>query len=485
MNLPVDLAAASREELIEVVGQLLSYIGTLEARIAELEGQAKPPTDGLKPGLKPGLKQGTPPAWVKANRPARAKKERRKRTHGFARRREEPTHKVEHVTASCPDCQAPLQGGMVRRRRQVISLPRVRARVTEHVVLERACPKCRKRWAPNPDWSAITVGRQRFGISVQSEVSVLREECRLPFRVIQSYPRSSRGQALKRRFGLGLSVGQIVALTRGVAQRGREEYARLQEEIRASPVVYGDETGWREDGLGGYLWSFSTPKVRCFLHRWSRSRHVVEEALGDKFEEVLVSGFYGAYNVYQGPHRRCWTHPVSSTGQALLRDIHQLKERFPEHDGLAQWSRRVREVYDQAQAYSGPGPGLPETVRRSRRVKQQRRFQKQLWSICQPYLGSDTPMRVLCQRVERFLPEQFTFIVEPRAGADNNPAERSLRPPVVSRKISGGTRSAPGSETKSIMASFMASLFGTWRLQGRNPYHALNSILSQPISAPV
>ena len=238
------------------------------------------------------------------------------------------------------------------------------------------------------------MGRQRFGISVQSEVSVLREECRLPFRVIQGY--------LKWRFGLGLSVGQIVALTRGVAQRGREEYARLQEEIRASPVVYGDETGWREDGRGGYLWSFSTPKVRYFLHRSGRSRHVVEEVLGDKFAGVLVSDFYGAYNVYQGPHQRCWIH--------LLRDIHQLKERFPEHDGLAQWSRRVREVYDQAQAYSGPDPGLPETVRRSRRVKQQRRFQKQLWSICQPYLGGDTPMRVLCQRVERFLPELFTFI---------------------------------------------------------------------------
>ena len=135
---------------------------------------------------------------------------------------------------------------------------------------------------------------------------------------------------------------------------------------------------------------------------------------------VLVSDFYGAYNVYQGPHQRCWTH--------LLRDIHQLKERFPEHAGLAHWSRRVREVYDQAQVYSGPDPGLPETVRRSQRVKQQQRFQfqEQLWSICQPYLGSDTPMRVLCQRVlcqrvERFLPELFTFIIEPRAGADNNP----------------------------------------------------------------
>lgn len=229
MDLPMDLNAASREELIEVVQQLLSYFGTLEARIKELEEQQKPPTGGVK-GSKP-------PPWVKANRPARTKKERKKRSQGFARRREEPTHRVEHATASCPDCHVPLQGGMVRRRRQVISLPRVRARVTEHVVLERTCPMCRKRWAPEPDWSAIAVGRQRFGVSVQSEVSVLKEECRLPFRVIQRY--------LKWRFGLGLSVGQMVALTRGVAERGREEYARLQQEIQASPVVYGDETGWR------------------------------------------------------------------------------------------------------------------------------------------------------------------------------------------------------------------------------------------------
>ena len=139
MSLPVDLSAASREELIEAVGQLLSYIGILEARVKELEGQRTPPTGGGKPG--------TPPAWVKSNRPARAQKERKKRTHGFARRREEPTHRIEHATASCPDCRVPLQGGMVRGRRQVISLPRVRARVTEHVVLERTCSRCRKRCA--------------------------------------------------------------------------------------------------------------------------------------------------------------------------------------------------------------------------------------------------------------------------------------------------------------------------------------------------
>ena len=115
----------------------------------------------------------------------------------------------------------------------------------------------------------------------------------------------------------------------------------------------------------------------------------------------------------------------------------------------------MREVYDHAQAYPGPDPQLPETVQQSQRVKQQQ-YQQQLLSICKPYLDGDAPMRVLCQQVERFLPELFAFAADPRVSADNYAAERSLRPTVVSRKISGGTRSEQGSETKSVLAS----LFG-------------------------
>ena len=82
MSLPEDLAGFSREELIELVGRLFGHIQVLEARVAELEGQQKPPTDAGK--------DRKPPSWVKANRPARSKGERRKRPHGFGRRREEP-----------------------------------------------------------------------------------------------------------------------------------------------------------------------------------------------------------------------------------------------------------------------------------------------------------------------------------------------------------------------------------------------------------
>lgn len=457
MDLSVDLATASREELIHLIGQLLRRNAALESRVAELEGQQKPPPDGLG--------EQKPPSWVKANRPARPKKGRKKRVHGFARRREEPTHRVEHAMASCPHCQVPLLGGRVRGRRQVITLPQLRVRVTEHVVLERTCPKCQKRWAPKPDWGALTVGRQRVGISVQSEVSVLREECRLPFGVIQRY--------LKGRYGLHLSVGELVALVRGVAVRGQGEYAQLQQAIRDSPVVHGDETGWRQDGHNGYLWSFSTPRVRYFLYRPSRGGAVVEEVLGEEFDGVLISDFYGAYNVYQGPHQRCWTH--------LLRAIHQLKERYPQDLTVAKWAQEVREVYDQAQAYPGPDLRLPRVVQQAQRVKQQWRYQQELWALCQPHVKTEAPMSVLCQRVERFLPELFTFVAAPQVAADNNAAERSLRPPVVSRKISGGTRSDQGSATKSVLAS----LFGTWRLQGRDPYQAVRRVLTTAQPAPV
>ena len=192
-------------------------------------------------------------------------------------------------------------------------------------------------------------------------------------------------------------------------------------------MVYGDETGWREDGRNGYLWSFSTPKVRYFLHRSGRSRHVVEEALGDEFEGVLVSDFYGAYNVYQGPHQRCWTH--------LLRDIHQLKERFPEHDGLAsglgecgKYMTRPKPTQPRP-GIAGNGAPVPEGVPRATMVH------------LPPYLGSDTTM---CPAPAR------AIHLQPRAGADNNPAGACVR-----RWFSGGTRS-----TKSIMA---CSAPGVWK----------------------
>ena len=447
----LDLENATREQLIQLNLQLIARLQFLEEHVKQLEAELE--------SLRGGGSKSNPPSFVKANRPARSKKKKRKkRARGFARKLDKPTARVEHSLQQCPDCQLDLKGRRVIKSRQVIELPPVQVQVVEHVLVERCCPNCRKRWTPDLDLSSLAVGKQRFGISLQAEVALLREQCRLPFRVIQDY--------LHHRFGLRVSVGQIVALVEGVARRGKAVVERLKDEIRGSPVVNGDETGWRENGVNGYVWSFSTDKLRYFIYRKSRAASVVKEVLGEQFEGVVVSDFYGAYNTHLGLHQRCWVH--------LLRDIHELKEKHGLDRHLKRWAEAVKAIYERAKEYEGPNARLGPVEQGLERVKKQREFERELMRVCRPHLKKKRLQSRLCERIERFLPELFVFVADARVPSDNNAAERSVRHLVVSRKISGGTRSEKGSEAKSILAS----LFGTWRLQGLDFYESCLNLLA-------
>ena len=108
-----------------------------------------------------------------------------------------------------------------------------------------------------------------------------------------------------------IGTGAIVEATHRVAQLARPAVADMLERIRGSPVVHADETGQREGGANGYVWTFSDPGERYFLRR-GRGKAVVDEALGESFSGVLASDFYAAYDHYPGPKQRCWAH--------LLRD---------------------------------------------------------------------------------------------------------------------------------------------------------------------
>src|SRR5207245_2599985 len=95
------------------------------------------------------------------------------------------------------------------------------------------------------------------------------------------------------------------------------------------------------------------------------------------------------------------------------------------------------------------------------RVAEPHAFEQQLLEVCRPYVGSSAPQHTLCERVERFLPELFVFVAVPGVPAHNNLAERSIRPLVVAGKISGGTRSPKGSQTRMGLASVEADALTT------------------------
>jgi transposase len=439
----MNLDTASREQLVELIGQLQATIAQLEVRVRELEARVAKggPPKGM-PGHKPEQ-----PATPKATKP------RKRRSHGFARVREPvASEQVHHAVDQCPECGITLVGGSVKRTRQVLEVRPSPVQVIEHQYLERRCPQCGKRWVPKGDLAGVVVGQERIGIGLASLIASLREAGRWPIATIRWY--------LATVHGVRLSVGAIVAVLDRVATVGQQRLEAILGRIRASPVVHGDETGWRQDGHNGYVWTFSTVGERYFRYG-GRNKEMVDQVLGEQFSGVLVSDFYAAYNHYAGLKQRCWAH--------LLREIHELQEAHPEDKALRCWAQQVHDLYAEAKAYAGPaGPA---------RVRAKGQCEQRLWKLCAPAAEDPTaPQRKLCARMQRFIAELFVFVGEPGVPSENNAAERSLRHLVISRKTSGGTRSEKGTATKMALSS----LFGTWRAQGLNPWLACQQMLASP-----
>lgn len=428
-------------------------LGGALARIAELEKQKTPP-----------------PAFVKANvkKPkAEEKKARKKREsqHNHGRPRAVPTQVIEHRIVACPDCHLRLGGISLARVREVIEVPLpAPVEVTHHRIFKGWCGQC-QQWHEAPvEFEGEVLGQGRLGVRLLSLIATLRSVMRLPVRQIRVL--------LSTLHGVQISTGEICEVLARLVITAQPLLDNLKEQLLTSPAVQADETGWREDGQNGYIWSFSTPTIRYYEYHHSRGGEIVKQVIGEDFRGVLGSDFYAGYHVHQGLHQRCWVH--------FLRDVHDLKEAFPDDEQVRSWSKEVKDVYEQAVAWAahGPDPHEPPRKQQQERATQQHGFEQRLWALCQPYVNTSVPQQTLCKRVARFLPELFVFVAIPGVPAHNNLAERSVRPLVIARKISGGSRSPKGSQTR----MGLASLFGTWMAQGLNPFQQCLALLTSKIS---
>ena len=134
----------------------------------------------------------------------------------------------------------------------------------------------------------------------------------------------------------------------------------------------------------------------------------------------------------------------------------------------------MKQIYGEAKAYMGPDPNLPIGLQTQERIEKQREFEDRLKRVCMPYVKKNTPMSTLSARAVTFLQELFVFIRFTNVESDNNPAERIIRHTVVARKISGGTKTPKGSQTRAILTS----LFDTWQLQNLNPLQQCRLLLT-------
>ena len=432
------------------VATLREALAQAQARIAELERRKTPPPPFVRPTTP------TRRADPGSDQPATPRKKRAPE-HNAGRKRETPTQIVYHALERCPDCGYLLRGHSVARSRQVIELPApAPVVVTEHRLLKRQCPVCERWWTPQVDFRRHVLGQGRFGVRLVSLIAYLRQRARLPMQTIQ--------EVLATLHGLRLSVGAIVDLLHRLQRATQREQAALLEQARASPIVHMDETGWREGGQNGYVWGLTTPgPMPVCYYAYDRSRAgAVAATLLDDFTGHLVTDYYCAYNHLGCKHQRCWVH--------LLRDLHALKEAHPADAAVVQWAQAVRALYDKAQAMLA----APTALTARQRTQLARHWETQAKRLAVRYAGQKKhPCQALAKRLLRHMGELFAFVRVAGLDADNNRAERLLRPVVVQRKISGGTRSATGSATR----LGLASLFQTWHARGLNPFQECYTLL--------
>ena len=413
------------------------------------------------PQIKPSVKKET---RVEEKEPAKHKERKQRSKPEVRKRSSNPDQLVYHAQHDCPDCLVAITGNSIAYHREVIEIPPVTAITTKHIILKRKCWQCGRTWTPKVDWSQYVVGQSRFGVRLTSLVNTMTEHLRQPITAVQSH--------LNWVYGLHLSQGSIVDLRHRVAHAGAGCHRDLRRIIRGSPMINADETSHREDGVNSYTWSYSTPKTRYFLYGRGRDAGQVKEVLGDEFEGVLVTDYYAAYNSYDGQHQRCWAH--------LLRDIDKvvkLYEDDPERETILGELESLQT--DILQLFNTGKLIQQSQLDTSQRHQIRREFENSLLELVIPYRDKEQkkhPFHKLAKRIDKYLDEHFTYLLSPEIPATNNAAERAVRHSVISRKISGGTRSKSGTRTKEILSS----LFGTWHVRGLNPLEECRKLLTDP-----
>lgn len=401
---------------------------------AQLRHQARKATEGLFGSSTPSSKLP-----VKANTlPERQARKGGARCghvgHGRPTIPEATADRVETVpwpTPVCPDCGGPLETWGVARR-TVIEAPPIPPEARCYRVPIKYCHRCRRTVrAPVPG----VLPKSLYGNQLLTNVATEH--------YVHGIPLGRQEEQL------GIGVGSLLYALDRLARLFAPVTDRLLQEYRLAPVKHADETGWRTDGQNGYAWDFCTATLSLFRFRQTRSAAVPQEVFGPKrLRGVLVVDRYNAYNKAPCAMQYCYSH--------LLREVQDLAKAFPEDDEVRAFTQTFAPLLAKAiRLRTSPSSGAVFT-RRARRLKARIRQVA--------HAPARHPGIQRLQDIWREHPTRLYHWARDRTvPADNNLAERDLRPLVIARKVSFGSQSAAGAKTRETLMTVL------WTLRKRFP----------------
>lgn len=321
-----------------------------------------------------------------------------------------------HVPAPriCPHCQSDNLTSMEESTEHVQEdiVIRPQTLVTRYLHRQAFCGRCNR--------PVIQAGE---GELLNAPIGPVAKSVAVYFRYRMGIPYRKTAELFRELFGLKFVPASALGFDRKAVARGAPIYEDLREKIRASGVVHTDETSWRSDGVGHYVWFAGNENLAFFHIDRHRSADVAKTIFGENFDGTLVRDRYAAYNGIGVDWQSCLAHIITkakeiSREHALLPQTEKDTATGPFCDRVMDLGSRLCDAGKKLKSGDIPWEAA---------AKIEKRFVRKLSTICKRPLRfkpAETLRAYLAGPEQKFL---FTFLRRPGVPPTNNHAEQSLR----------------------------------------------------------
>jgi len=389
----------------------------------------------------------------KTNVKKEEKKNKRKRGgqpghkgHGRKKPKKIDREKLVYLT-HCPDCGNKVKQSDNTYERVVEDIPLTRVLVTLYHIQRQWCPCCQKQVRAKP-----TGTLEGFRVGLNIIIWILFHKYRL------RTPLNRMTESLKEQYDLKLSEGAIQHTLHQLKTRFGKKYQQIVKTIKKAQVKHGDETSWRVEGLNNWCWLFSSQKAALYTIEETRGKGVPQAILGKDRSGVLVRDDYAAYQHLEMEQQSCWIHLLRFSREKAKQEKAS-KETKVLHTELKTTFQGLKNIIEQP-------------FDQKQRKKAYQYYLEQFTKIQdKKYRSKDA--KSIQTRIRNQGANLITALKYADVPLTNNHAERQIRPMVVTRKISGGSRSAEGAATHAVNMSIAQTIL----LEGKSFFAGIRQVL--------
>lgn len=452
-----DELSQENAELRRRIQEQERQIGGLKRRITELEKL-------LEDLRRRGKRQAAPFSKGEPSEDPKSPGRKAGDQYGQQATRARPERVDETIEVECPLCCEHCQGKVVlagKTSQYQVDLPEIRPWTTEFILHYGKCSQCGREVVgrhPRQTSQSFRVGSVQLGPGVLAFAAWLNKVGGLSYGKIAAL--------LKQQAGLEVSRS---ALCRALLRMGKKLeplYEELKAKIQNSPVVYPDETGWREGGYSVWLWVFTNRSETVYSIQPGRGYAEASEILGEGYSGVLVADGWAPYQKFEAAmHQTCLAHLLRRCDE-MLEKATGSAARFPLV--VKEILQSALEVRDQRDAGKLSGEALEKATAE---------LASQMDRRLSGHFRNPDNQR-LAQHLIRHQDQLFVFLEREDVEATNWPAEQGIRPAVINRKTSGGNRTAEGSQAQAVLMSVLR----TFQQHQLRPLEVLPGLLRNPES---